>query len=100
MEYYLHQNGEQVGPYTQEQITAMLSSGQISPEDMIWHEGLPEWKPVREVIQANAGATPQAPSLTPSLNPGMAAAPASSDDSQSLFRKWLEGSSFVWVASP
>ncbi len=87
MDYYLHQNGEQVGPYSQDQITAMLSSGQISNEDLIWHDGLPEWKPVGQVISAGATAAPQIPSLTPSLNPAIAVAQTSAGAPNSIFPK-------------
>ena len=30
MELYLHQNGDQVGPYTEDQISSMLASGESS----------------------------------------------------------------------
>jgi len=59
MELYLHQNGEQVGPYTEEQIISMVSSGEISRDDIIWHEGLAEWQPIHSVVALPAPIAPQ-----------------------------------------
>ena len=50
MKLYLYQNGEQLGPYAEQEITAMLTSAAITPDDLVWHEGLPDWLPVRSVI--------------------------------------------------
>ena len=59
MELYLHQNGEQVGPYTEEQIISMVSSGELSRDDIIWHEGLAEWQPIQSVVSLPAPIAPQ-----------------------------------------
>lgn len=59
MELYLHQNGEQVGPYTEEQIISMVSSGELSRDDIIWHEGLAEWQPIHSVVSFPASVAPQ-----------------------------------------
>ena len=50
MELYLHQDGEQVGPYTEEQIISMVSSGELRRDDIIWHEGLSEWQPIHTAV--------------------------------------------------
>ncbi len=57
MQIYLFLNGEQVGPYTSEQIQGMLASGAVTPETMAWYEGLPEWTPVTQVVQPTAGVS-------------------------------------------
>ena len=46
---YLHLNGEQQGPYTEEQIRKALSEGQITSEVLAWREGLAEWQPLSAV---------------------------------------------------
>lgn len=51
MELYLHQNGEQVGPYTKDQISSMLSNGELSRDEIVWHEGLEEWQPLHAVLK-------------------------------------------------
>jgi hypothetical protein len=60
MELFLHQDGEQVGPYTEDQIAEMLSEGSISREDLIWHEGLSEWKTISSVMDITTESEPVA----------------------------------------
>jgi hypothetical protein len=62
MELFLHQNGEQVGPYTEEQLAAMVASGAISRGDIVWREGLADWQPIHTVINLPAPLAPKAPS--------------------------------------
>lgn len=50
MELYLHKNGEQVGPFTEEQISSMINDGSLSRDDITWHEGLTEWQPLHTVF--------------------------------------------------
>lgn len=56
MEYYLIQNKKRTGPYTLEQINTL----ELSPEDLIWHEGLDDWKPVQffQEIKSSKGPPP------------------------------------------
>jgi len=51
MELYLHQNGKQIGPYTKDQISSMLSDGKLSRDAIVWHEGLEEWQPLHSVLK-------------------------------------------------
>lgn len=59
MELYLHHDGKQVGPYTEEQISSMVSSGELTRDDIIWHEGLTEWHPIHSVVSLIAPIAPQ-----------------------------------------
>lgn len=43
-ELYLLQNGQQVGPFPATAVRSMLESGSLTPEDLVWYEGLPEWR--------------------------------------------------------
>lgn len=61
MELYLNQNGEQVGPYTEEQISAMIHGGALTRDDIVWHEGLSEWQPIHTVFDLPAPIAPPAP---------------------------------------
>lgn len=63
MQLFLHQNGEQVGPYTEEQIAAMVSSGAIERDDVIWREGLADWQPIHTVVSLPNPIAPMAPAL-------------------------------------
>ncbi|GAC1376049.1 MAG: RDD family protein [Aquirhabdus sp.] len=49
MQIYLARNNEQAGPYTLEQVNAMLSNKQIVLTDLAWHEGMPNWLPLGQL---------------------------------------------------
>lgn len=61
MELYLNQNGEQVGPYTEDQISEMIHSGALTRNDIVWHEGLSEWQPLHAVFDLPTPVAPAAP---------------------------------------
>lgn len=46
MEVWIGRNGERHGPYQEEQVKEWLRSGQLSPEDLGWYEGLADWRPL------------------------------------------------------
>ena len=37
------QNGKQLGPFTLNEVNAALAGGELSPDDLAWHEGAPSW---------------------------------------------------------
>ncbi|MCH1409978.1 MAG: DUF4339 domain-containing protein [Verrucomicrobiales bacterium] len=39
------------GPFTEQDILAQLNAGEITSEDMVFYEGLGEWKPIGEVFE-------------------------------------------------
>ncbi|MDE6558733.1 MAG: GYF domain-containing protein [Muribaculaceae bacterium] len=43
--WYIIYNGQQVGPLERQQ----LSSYNLTPGSMVWHEGMPEWQPAGNV---------------------------------------------------
>ena len=43
-------NGVQAGPYTLGELWQYVQTGQISRESLYWYEGLPDWKPLNEVM--------------------------------------------------
>jgi hypothetical protein len=65
---YISVDGNQTGPFTVEQINAMLRTGQVKPLDMAWWEGCPEWVPVQSAagiqVPAQVGVV-QNPSSVP-----------------------------------
>jgi hypothetical protein len=62
--FYLKDN-QQLGPVSQEQIEALLQSGEITPQSLVWQEGMADWKPAGEVF---VSATPT-PAATQSESP-------------------------------
>ena len=71
MQVTLNRDGQQMGPYTVEQINEYLALGTLLPTDYAWHEGLPDWVPVTEI----SGVTPAA--APPPFNPPKSTAVAS-----------------------
>ncbi|MEG1696568.1 MAG: RDD family protein [Acinetobacter sp.] len=51
MQIYLARNNQQAGPYSLEQLNQMLSSQQVLLTDLVWHEGMSEWKTLGELTQ-------------------------------------------------
>ncbi len=50
MQIYLFLNGKRVGPYTVEQVQAMLGAGTLMPDTQAWHETLPDWVAVTQLV--------------------------------------------------
>lgn len=70
MQIYLARNNQQAGPYTLEQLNQMLASQQVLLTDLVWHQGMTEWKALGEVTQGKLYYQPEgyvapAPSTTP-----------------------------------
>ncbi len=42
-QWYLHRQGQQYGPYTQQQLLQWARKGELQPHDLLWHPDLPEW---------------------------------------------------------
>lgn len=49
--FLVYQNGQQLGPFVQEQVLGMLQQGQLGKKDLIYYEGLGDWKPIEEVFE-------------------------------------------------
>ncbi len=43
MEYYITRDGQQYGPYSEDQVRQYLADGSLTYEDLAWHEGAKEW---------------------------------------------------------
>ena len=66
MQIYLARNNQQAGPYTLEQLNQMLASQQVLLTDLVWHQGMTEWKALGELTQGKlvyepVGYQPQPP---------------------------------------
>lgn len=68
-------NGAQQGPYAMEQLAQMAAEGSLSPGTLCWHEGLPQWTPVEQVVPAAAAPSP--PPIAPRAAVSGAPAPVS-----------------------
>lgn len=48
MEWYYVRDSQQDGPHTDEGLKELVRAGVINAETLIWREGMPEWKPLRQ----------------------------------------------------
>jgi hypothetical protein len=54
MDIHITRNGEQHGPYPEATARQLLEEGKLLPADLAWHEGAEGWKPLSEVLGADA----------------------------------------------
>jgi uncharacterized RDD family membrane protein YckC len=50
MNWHYAQNGQQVGPVTDEQLSQLFQAGKINQDTLVWREGMPDWRPYQEAV--------------------------------------------------
>lgn len=53
--WYYGDNGQQNGPYDDEVIRQAISAGQLTPNTMVWREGMVGWLPLSQVPELSGG---------------------------------------------
>ena len=56
MNWFYAAGGQQQGPVDDVQLDALITSGQVKPDTLVWHEGMPNWQPLRDARPASGGA--------------------------------------------
>ncbi len=51
LSFLIYQGDRQSGPYTQDQVLGLLQEGRLSKRDLIYYDGLGQWKPLEEVFE-------------------------------------------------
>jgi hypothetical protein len=46
--WYMGRDDERYGPYTLEQLRGFAAEGRLTPDDLVWHQGLPDWVTLAE----------------------------------------------------
>ncbi|MES2439429.1 MAG: CD225/dispanin family protein [Verrucomicrobiota bacterium] len=78
MQWYYSKNGTQLGPVAEGELRAKLASGEISPADLVWKEGMSDWLPSARVPELASIATiPSATSQVPPVSGNVANSPYS-----------------------
>ena len=72
MSYLVSKDGQQLGPWTAEQVNSQLAGGMLEPTDLGWAEGFEEWVPLNQIDGLVMPGTQVAPSTA---TVSMAAAP-------------------------
>jgi uncharacterized RDD family membrane protein YckC len=60
MEIWIGRDGERHGPYKEDDVRQWLRSGQVSPADLAWYEGLADWQPLSVLFPDAVSAAPPA----------------------------------------
>ena len=60
-EWYYAIDGDRLGPVSSGELKQLAASGEITPDDLIWRDGMPEWTPARKVKGLFADAAPPPP---------------------------------------
>jgi hypothetical protein len=71
MQWYLARDGQQFGPISEAELTKFIELGHLQPNDLLWREGFPDWRPAMVVFPPRAQAAmrptgPAAPAPAPS----------------------------------
>jgi Interferon-induced transmembrane protein/GYF domain 2 len=62
MSWYYSKNGMQLGPVAEEELKAKGISGELLATDLVWKEGMADWKPLGQVPEfQGSGIVPQVP---------------------------------------
>ncbi len=69
MEVWIGRDGERHGPYSDADIRQWLRSGQVSRDDLGWHEGLADWQALSALFPDETRSTPP-PAFTTINAPG------------------------------
>jgi uncharacterized RDD family membrane protein YckC len=48
MDWFYVEAGNSVGPVAEEKLLQMAQTGKVSPETLVWRNGMAEWKPFRD----------------------------------------------------
>lgn len=71
MRILVNRGGQQLGPFSLEELRTAIATGQVSQQDLAWWEGAPSWVNVSQVpglSSAGAGLSPGTPTLAVSGN--------------------------------
>lgn len=88
-EWHVGRDGQQTGPFTAQQLRHMVTSGQLSPTDLLWKDGMPNWVPCSSVKglfpeAVASGPPPSRPSPRPTAPPPKKAIPSETFDEPDL----------------
>ncbi len=79
MQWHYSKNGTQLGPVSEGELLAKLASGEVCATDLVWKEGMADWRPagkVAELALVPVAHSPYAPpAYAPAPMPGGASIP-------------------------
>jgi len=65
IQFYLFVNNQQIGPVPFQQLPQYAQAGQLTPETLVWKEGMPQWAAAKTVPELQQLFAPQGPPPPP-----------------------------------
>lgn len=62
--FMVARDGQQYGPYSKSDLLQYLRKGEVLPEDLVWSEGMTEWKALQDVVGLPVPNTQQSDAAT------------------------------------
>jgi len=75
-DWYYYQNGSQAGPVDESVVREMLQSGRLRWDDLVWHDGLPDWLAAEQIPNLASARVLPVPAAAPAPPPFSSAAAA------------------------
>ena len=69
--FYLYLNGQQVGPVQQQQLQQYVQAGQLTPDTMVWKNGMAQWQAAKTVPDLQQLFAANCPPPMPPAPPAM-----------------------------
>jgi hypothetical protein len=100
VEWHYLKGDEEFGPVSTSELKALASSGELSPADMLWKDGMDEWKPASGLkgLFPPVSSTPEpqmSPPPLPTAMPALGRVKSASPETTSARGKTLKSSSKV-----
>jgi len=58
MQWYYSKNGVQLGPVGMAELRAKLATGEVSPAELVWRDGMADWVPASQVPELMGQTAP------------------------------------------
>jgi hypothetical protein len=56
VQWYYGSSAGQHGPVAEDEVRAMIASGGVGPQTLVWRDGMPAWQPIYSVPEFNGQA--------------------------------------------
>jgi uncharacterized protein DUF4339 len=104
MQIYVGKNGQQLGPFSLDEVNRKVADGTFTGSDLAWYEGAAGWAALSGVPGVNIRPAPVAPAVTPApaaipVQPRPALAPAPIQPNASIVQPPRGGTGILALAS-
>lgn len=75
MQWYYSKNNIQLGPIEEHELRSKIASGEVTPADMVWREGMADWLPSAQVSELRASSLLSTPPVSGVGSPTVSQSP-------------------------